>query len=134
MYAPLDWEVSRIEGPKVRAYLSCGGQVERSLGPVTGAEGAIVLWNGRSATHDIVDARYDLSAGAVDILGRPWVASAGRIWTRGLAAIEESLGLKPKWDCIWEDPTWEMPIVSICADMGGVMAMTADGGVIEGGC
>ena len=41
-------------------------------------------------------------------------------------------GAAPRWDVIWEDAAWTVPIVSIFADLGGIVAMTADGGVIEG--
>jgi hypothetical protein len=37
-----------------------------------------------------------------------------------------------RWDCVWDEPRWTMPIVSLFADLGVVIGMTAEGGVIEG--
>jgi hypothetical protein len=33
---------------------------------------------------------------------------------------------------LWANPTWTAPFVSVMADAGMVVAMTADGGVVEG--
>jgi serine/threonine protein kinase len=130
LYAPLDWEVTRLQGPTVRAYLACAGQSEREIGISTGADGAIVLRQGHEITHESIEGGWDLSATAVDAVGRCWAASAGRIWLRQEAPPLREAGIT--WDSIWEDSTWTMPIVSLFADLGGIGAMTADGGVIEG--
>ena len=37
-----------------------------------------------------------------------------------------------RWERVWDDPSWAAPIVSLWTDQRGVVAMTADGGVIEG--
>jgi len=37
-----------------------------------------------------------------------------------------------RWRCVWHDPRWTAPFVSIMADAGILVAMTADGGVLEG--
>jgi eukaryotic-like serine/threonine-protein kinase len=130
LYAPLDWEVARLGGPIVRAYLACAGQVDHEAGLATGAEGAVVLRQGQSVTHESIPGGHDLSAAAVDEAGRAWAASAGRIWLRRADAAH--VPAQSRWDCIWEDAAWTVPIVSLNAGLGGVIAMTADGGVIEG--
>lgn len=127
VYAPLDWAVERIDAPNVRAYLACAGQADREIGLVTGAEGAAVHRWGQVVTHETIEGGWDLSAASVDAVGRAWAASAGRIWLRR----PRSSGAG-RWDVVWEDQSWPLPIVSLFADLGGVVAMTADGGVIEG--
>jgi len=37
-----------------------------------------------------------------------------------------------RWGTIWSDSSATQPIVSLFADLGAVMAMTAEGGLIEG--
>jgi serine/threonine protein kinase len=128
VYAPLDWEIERLHGPSVRAYLACAGQVDREAGIVAGTGGAVVLRQGSEIVHETVEGMPDLSAAAMDAVGRAWVTSAGRIWLRRSGTASRPA----RWECIWEDAGWTTPIVSLFADLGGVAAMTADGGVVEG--
>jgi hypothetical protein len=132
VYSPLDWEVQRIEGPSVRAYLACAGQPDREVGVCSGAEGAVVFRRGQAVTHEAVEGGWDLSAVGVDAVGRAFAASAGRIWMRRERATPARPGMGARWDVIWEDASWLLPVVSLFADLGGIVAMTADGGVIEG--
>ena len=67
----------------------------------------------------------DLSAAAMDVLDREWIASAGQLFARDPAS-------DPQWRLIWSDSSWNTPFVSIMADAGLVVAMTVDGGIIEG--
>ena len=132
LYAPLDWEVERLDGPTVRAYLACAGQVDREVGLATGADGAVVFRQGQTVLHETVGGGHDLSAASVDAVGRAWAASAGRIWMRRARSAPTRPGTTAQWDTIWEDASWQLPVVSMFADLGGLVAMTADGGVIEG--
>jgi hypothetical protein len=129
LYSPLDWEIERLGGPSVRAHLACAGQVDREIGLVTGAEGAVVFRRGQEVSFEIIEGGFDLSAAAVDAAGRCWAGGAGRIWLRRPPARP---GSPTHWDAVWEDSAWTVPIVSLFADLGGITAMTADGGVIEG--
>jgi eukaryotic-like serine/threonine-protein kinase len=135
LYSPLDWEVERLDAvasESVRAYLACAGQPDRSLGLCAGAGGAVITREGSRLGRGSVDGGHDLSACAVDAVGRAWVASAGRIWMRHDPLHPDAPSGPSRWDVIWEDAAWTMPIVSVFADLGGIVAMTADGGVIEG--
>ena len=67
----------------------------------------------------------DLSAGALDVLDREWVTSLGTLWTRAYSLGEA-------WRPAWADHGWGAPFVSLMADAGLVVAMTADGGIVEG--
>jgi eukaryotic-like serine/threonine-protein kinase len=53
---------------------------------------------------------------------RTWAGSAGALWV--------SVG-DDRWVPAWRDPSWTAPFVGVYADVGQVIAMTADGGVIE---
>jgi hypothetical protein len=132
VYSPLDWSVTRMSTPEVRAFLACAGQWEHGLGVTTGAGGAVVFYDGERASHEHVDGAYDLSAAGVDAVGRAWTASAGRLWLRREIGAPTRGSPSGRWDCIWSDATWHAPIVSIFNDVGVVIAMTADGGIIEG--
>lgn len=125
LYSPLDWEVERLHAPSVRAYLACAGEVDREVGLATGADGAVVFRQGHEIRIESVPGGHNLSAAAVDAAGRACVASAGRIWMRRATSTA-------RWDSIWVDTAWTLPIVSLFADLGGLVAMTADGGLIEG--
>lgn len=132
IYAPLDWDVQRIDTPRVRAYLACAGREDREIGIATGAEGAVVYRERNEITQEGIEGGFDLSAAGIDAAGRAWAAGAGRIWMRRPRAQQTRPGASARWDMIWEDPSWQLPIVSLFADLGGLVAMTADGGVIEG--
>jgi hypothetical protein len=38
----------------------------------------------------------------------------------------------PEWRPVWRDARWQAPFVSLMADAGVIVAMTADGGIVEG--
>ena len=61
----------------------------------------------------------------MDVLDREWVASRGQLFARDPAS-------DPQWRPIWADPSWKTPFVSVLADAGLVVAMTVDGGILEG--
>jgi hypothetical protein len=60
----------------------------------------------------------------VDVAGRIWASGAGGIFLREPGA--------DRFEPVWEDPSWVTPIVSLFADLGIVIAMGADGGILEG--
>ena len=50
----------------------------------------------------------------------------GKLWVRDPRAR------RCKWRSVWSDASWQAPFVSIMADAGMLVAMSADGGVLEG--
>ena len=132
VYAPLDWEVRLLAAPEVRAFLACAGRQDLGIGLATGADGAAVWLRDGAAVIEQVEPERDVSAAGLDALGRGWAAGAGRIWMyRGATGA----GAQPRpgrWDPIWRDESWTAPIVSLFTALGNVIAMTADGGIIEG--
>jgi hypothetical protein len=65
-------------------------------------------------------AKLDVSAVALDVLGRKWAATRGALWTHETA-----------WTPAWSSPDWTSPFVSIFADVGRIVAVTADGAIVQ---
>jgi serine/threonine protein kinase len=130
IYAPLDWEVTRLATPPVRAFLACGSQPDRGLGLATGADGTVVWVEGERVRTETVEPGFDLSAASVDAAGTAWAAAAGWIWTRRAGTVEQPQGA---WQCVWRDArSLPAPVKSIFTDVGLTLAVTADGGVLAG--
>lgn len=114
-----------LQAPETRAYIGGASAPERGLALVVGSHGATLRIEAGERSAVFVEGEPDLTAGAVDILDREWVASAGALWTRDPE-------YDPVWRPVWKDLRWQTPFVSLLAEPGMVMAMTADGGIVEG--
>ncbi|HVY48571.1 MAG TPA: serine/threonine-protein kinase [Minicystis sp.] len=125
LYSPLDWEVERVPAPHVRAFIAAAGLPSRGLGLAVGAAGAVLWREPGGLLLETIHDGHDVSACAIDSEGRGFAASAGRIYRRQGKE-------RPAWVAIWSDPSWTTPIVSLFAEPDLVLAVTADGGVIEG--
>jgi hypothetical protein len=125
LYWPLEWQIEPLEVPPCRAFLASAGNPARRIGLAVGTDGAVVWRDGAKASAENVGGAFDLSAAGVDAAGRGWAAAAGRIWLRS------SRG-RAKWTNVWEERDWTAPIVSLFAEVGVVMGVTADGGIVEG--
>ncbi|MBX3131734.1 MAG: hypothetical protein KF718_33765 [Polyangiaceae bacterium] len=123
-YRPLMWQVERAAAPKARAYLASAGQPELALSVVVGSQGNTVRLDGDELLSSVVDGDPDLSAVGLDAAGRAWAASLGKLW---LQRPDD-----PVWTQVWTDANWQVPFISVFADIGRVIAMTADGGILEG--
>jgi len=66
----------------------------------------------------------DLSATALEEGGPIWAASLGKVW------MQPAVGAA--WECVWKDPRWNVPIISLYADGRRLLGVAADGGMIEG--
>ncbi len=126
-YVPLEWYFEAFPVPSVRAFIACGGHPDCRVGIVGGADG-FVMYHDESATWaESVEGVADISAAAVDAAGSCWTAGLGRIWHR-----QATGGAPGDWSCVWEEPSWSAPVVSLFADLGLIVAVTADGGIVEG--
>jgi len=125
IYSPMHWEISYLLTPRTRAFVAGATNADRGLGLVVGSEGVALRIEGSSAVVSVADGAPDLTAAAMDVLDREWVASLGKLWVRDPAR-------DPAWRSVWSDPRWQAPFVSIMADAGMLVAMSADGGVLEG--
>lgn len=125
LYSPLAWELKFLPSPKTRAYVSGASSAERCLALIVGSDGTALRNEGDLTTVSVVPGAPDLSASALDVLDREWVASLGTLWTRDPSLAEA-------WRPAWSDRTWDAPFVSMIADAGRLMAMTASAGIVEG--
>ncbi|HEV8549938.1 MAG TPA: serine/threonine-protein kinase, partial [Polyangiaceae bacterium] len=125
IYTPLQWEISQLAVPPARAFVGAAGSLERQIGLVVGSEGFVLRTDADGLTTSRIHGAPDLSAAALDVLDREWVTSLGTLWTR-------AFGLGETWRPAWAEGTWGAPFVSLMADVGLVVAMTADGGIVEG--
>ncbi len=122
VFSPLHWELEPLAITDTRAYVAATGQHELGLALVVGVEGRVAeIENGHVRPVDLPEP-IALSACAVDIVGRRWVGAAGALWVSGGDS---------GWLRGWQDPSWRAPFVSLYADVGLVVAMTATGGVLE---
>lgn len=122
LYSPLEWTVEALPAPNTRAYLACASRRERDVALAVGTGGAIVrLAHGTPSTSEL-EGKPDLVCAAIDVLDREWVGALAGLWASAAGA---------NWTRVWNDPSWTRPFVSIHADVASVLAMTADGGVLE---
>lgn len=124
LYHPLLWQVQMLDIPRVRALLSCAGRSDRRVGVATGSEGLVICVDDAGESHWFLKGKPDLPAAAVDAAGRIWASGAGCIFLRDPST--------DRFEPVWQDPAWVTPIVSLFADVGIVIAMGADGGILEG--
>jgi serine/threonine protein kinase len=120
---PLQWDLTPLLVPANRAFITSDGTPEKGTGIVAGAAGHVVhVERTRTSVSRIPD-ECDVSAVATDVFDRQWASTLGRLWLRA-----DSGG----WTCIWQDPRWAVPFIRLFPDAGVVLALTADGGVLEG--
>jgi serine/threonine protein kinase len=125
VYTPLQWELEYLSTPPTRAFVGGASEPERHLGLLVGSNGVALRVEGKTPTSSIAEGEPDLTAGAMDVLDREWVASLGRLWVRDPQRDSS-------WRAVWSDPSWTAPMISIMADAGMVVALSADGGIVEG--
>ncbi len=125
IYSPMQWETTVLLTPKTRAFVSGASEQERGLALVVGSDGVALRIEGQEAVSSVATGAPSLTTAAMDVLDREWVCSVGKLWVR-------DPGKDLDWRPVWSDPSWEAPFVSMMADAGMVVAMTADGGILEG--
>lgn len=125
IYAPTQWETTVLLTPRARAFVSGASEPERGLALVVGSDGVALRIEGQEAVSSVAEGAPALTAAAMDVLDREWVCSIGRLWVRDPAR-------DLSWRPVWHDPSWQAPFVSMIADAGMVVAMTADGAILEG--
>ncbi|HEX2879505.1 MAG TPA: hypothetical protein VHO25_08200, partial [Polyangiaceae bacterium] len=131
--SPLEFQVEVLPVPEVRAFTAGASLFERSLVSLVGSNGTVLRIDGsgnQGSSGPVLDSSQvapdqDLSAISVNLLDREWCASGGSLWCRDPSLAEP-------WRRAWNDPNWHTPFISILSDTGLVVAMTADGGILEG--
>ena len=124
-YCPRQRCARVLPTPANRAYVAGAGASERGVALMVGSHGQVWRATAEQGVSSVVSSQIDLTAAALDILDREWVASMGALWSRAPAT-------DATWRPVWKDARWQAPFVSLMADSGVVVAMTADGGIVEG--
>ncbi|HEY6078796.1 MAG TPA: serine/threonine-protein kinase [Polyangiaceae bacterium] len=125
IYTPTQWETLPLLTPRTRAFVSGASEPERGLALVVGSDGVALRIEGQEAVSSVAEGAPALTTASMDVLDREWVCSVGRLWVRDPAR-------ELAWRPVWHDANWEAPFVSMIADAGMVVAMTADGAILEG--
>ncbi len=123
LYSPLQWDVAPLPLPECGALLACAARPERGHAVAVGLGGVVLQLSHGEPTCSFIAGRPDLAAVTMDVRGRIWAASRGALWT--------TREHEP-WTPVWRDDTWQAPFTRLHAEMGSVLAMTVDGGVLEG--
>jgi serine/threonine protein kinase len=125
IYSPMQWELLALNVPQTRAFVGGSSNVERELALVVGSNGLTLRIERDQCAVAVVHGTPDLSSSAVDVLDREWAASLSTLWTRDSRSGQTFVQA-------WQDPTFQAPFVSLIADAGLILAMSADGGIVEG--
>jgi serine/threonine protein kinase len=123
IYEPLKLELRPMELPGIRALLACASRQGERHAIAVGTDGAWVDARPENVSCQRVPGNPDFSCVTMDAAGRCWGASRGQVWSR-----DDDGSIR----CIWQNKEWKAPFVSMHAETGNVMAVTVDGGVIEG--
>ena len=125
VYSPLTASVQALSTPELRAFVGGAAVPERGVASLIGSGGVVLRVAGIGVEASVLDGAPDLSAAATDVLGDEWVASLGSLYLR-----RTETGVD--FDRVFYDPRLEIPFVSMMADTGYVLAMTAEGAIVEG--
>jgi eukaryotic-like serine/threonine-protein kinase len=125
VYSALTFDVTFLLSPPTDAYTAAAAHVDRGFGVALGRRGAAVRFDGNHAESSVVDGAPDLASAAMDVQGRAWGGTTGRLFSQGPEP-------RTPWLAAWQNPAWRTPFVSIHADVGVVTAMTVDGAVVQG--
>ena len=124
-YSPQARQLSPIAHHSGGAFLACATQPEIALAVAVGMDGHALRISSQGVAVSTAEKQPLLSAVAVDIDANAWATSQGRIW-------QQTAEPGAAWTNIWHDATWTSPFVAVFADVGQIVAMTVDGGIIEG--
>jgi eukaryotic-like serine/threonine-protein kinase len=123
IYEPLDLKLTNLPVPIARALLGCASRRNTNVAVAVGGNGSILSLEQQQVGASTTPDQSDLTVVALDLAAQLWAASIGRIYF-----AKEPLGAVK---CLWHDPSWTVPFVSLHADMGHLLGLTVDGGVIE---
>ena len=125
VYSPFEGRIDSLATPALRAFIDGTSAPERALGLLVGSDGVVTRVERAHVESSIIEGTPDLAAAAIDILGNEWAASRGALHSRNPYHGQA-------WRTVFHDPNFTTPFVSLMAEAGYVIAMTADGGIVEG--
>lgn len=125
-YHALDLEVEELSVPPVRAVIAGVGDSDSEQGLLGGAEGTVLWYEGGELAQEILPMRFDIASVAMDRAGGAWVAGASRM------AYRNPTEGRARWEIAWADEREVTPFVSLFAQSGHLVAMTAEAHILEG--
>jgi eukaryotic-like serine/threonine-protein kinase len=123
IHSPLALTLAPINVPSGRALLDCTSRRGRNLAVAVGGDGGVLVVEGKVADCQTIESRPNLSAVTMDVGGLTWMASMGSIWHRSR---------RGRIDRVWHEPRWQSPFINVHAELGCLVALSVDGGVLEG--
>jgi serine/threonine protein kinase len=121
IHSPLQWTIERTLAPRVRSFGPSAGREDQGIVLVGGAQGALVWIEPGAVRPEVLGSAADVSAVALDQNGIGWATTPGTLWRR-----------QGDWSLAWRDPATTSPFVALFADRAQVVAVTAEGAVLEG--
>jgi serine/threonine protein kinase len=119
-FRPLGHRYRVIDRTPALGLVACATQLESGVLLAGGQHGYVAELGPNGLSALALPSELDVSAVALDILGTKWVATLGTLWT-------QQGDFKPAWS----NPDLASPFVSIFADVGRVVAVTADGAIVQ---
>jgi serine/threonine protein kinase len=123
LYDPLLWELTRVADTE-RPLLDCAASPSTFTAVAVGIGGTVLRVRGIQGEETRLDGGHALSCVALNATGRAIVGAAGRLWEAPAGSAELVK--------VWEDPSWELPFISLFSDVGLSYALTPEGAVLEG--
>ena len=124
-YSALSMEAGLLPTPHTDALTACAGHLDRGLGVAVGRRGIAIRTDGVNTDAKVVESAPDLAATDMDVRGRCWAGGFSMLWTLDPQHDKQ-------WVRAWQNQNWQVPLVSLRADVGVVTAVAVDGAVIEG--
>ena len=122
VFRPLRFELEPLEAPADTVLVAAAGEPARKIALAVGGGGAVLTVEERPSVSYLAQEPH-LSSVAVDVHGTRWLGSAGKIWL----AVERGAPV-----AAFDEAGWASPFVALFAEVGRVVGITADGGVVEG--
>ncbi len=123
LFSPLKCRLDPLDLELGRALVSVAGRRSRKLAVAAGAEGMLLVFEDGRARREKLDSCPDLSTLTMDGAGQIWMGSMGSIWYRSP---------RGQIDRVWHEPRWQSPFIEIHAELGHLLVLSVDGGVLEG--
>jgi eukaryotic-like serine/threonine-protein kinase len=119
-FRPLGHRARVLASTPSHAMSACASDAVAGTTLAGGERGYVSSVTANGAQELLLPEDANVSAVAVDALGRQWAATPGALWTRD-----------DTWKKAWSEPSWSAPIVGILADVGRVVAVAADGAIVQ---
>lgn len=125
VYDPLMVAVYPLEVPQIRSFLAAAANHHREAAVMAGTDGVIAWFENQAVKFEQIPEQSPVTAVSVNLSLQAWAATPGKLWVRDGAPVNQ-------WRNVWRRDEMLAPFVSIYASMGHVVAVTADGGIVEG--